>query len=194
MMDGHPVCRSLRRSLPMFFLLSSLVLTIPSLHAAISTRSCGFGLSTVGQAGLVHPQETMGGLGVSLSYAPFSLAWLEPSLQSEVTAGVTETGFSFRSVRVGLNFDIFRTLHHPFQVMTANPSMWSIALAAGAQFEFDRINDAPKLYLSCTLVKLKDKDFWYEWCAPYMTLDFSDGRTVIDSWGLVLFRFTFLFV
>lgn len=192
-MNERIIFRPVSRCHAIGFLLL-LVVTIPSLSAAVSTRSLGFGLSAVGQSGIARPQETMGGLGASLSYAPFSLTWFEPSLRAEVTAGVTETGFSFRSVRAGFGLDIFRTLHHPFQIMTNNPSMWSVALCVGVQFEFDRMSEYPKLYLSCTPIKLKDKDFWYEWCAPYMTLDFSNGGAVIDSWGLVLFRFTFLFV
>ena len=193
-MDMHTTRKSVRHMLSIGSVLLLLVVIVQPLPAAVSTRSLGFGLSAVGQSGLVHPDETMGGLGVSLSYAPFSIPWFEPSLQAEVTAGVTNAGFSFRSVRAGLGFDIFRTLHHPFQTMTTNPSMWSVSLNVGVQFEFDRIGEYPKLYLSCTPLKLKDKDFWYEWCSPYMTLDFSTGKTVIDSWGLVLFRFTFLFI
>lgn len=190
--NERPRLAGMRRIWLSIILISMFCVSVSPVHAALSTRSFGYGLSAIGQSGLTHPEETMGGLGISLSYAPFSVDWFEPSLQAEVSVGVTQSGFSFRSIRASLGFDVFRTLRHPFQIMTNNPSMWSISLAAGVQFEFDRIGEYPKLYLSCTPIKLKDKDFWYEWFSPYMTLDFSSGRTVIDSWGVVLFRFSFL--
>ncbi len=181
-----------RQFLVVVFLIISFLSLAPL--GASPVRSFGYGLSAIGKSGISHPESTMGGIGLSLAYAPFSFPWFEPSLKGEVVAGNTSSGFSLRFVRAAMGFDLFRTLRHPFSVMTNNPSAWSVSLDIGVQFDFDRMDELPKLYLACTPIKLEDKDFWYEWCAPYLTLDCSDGGVSIDSWGFVLFRFTYLVV
>ncbi len=165
-----------------------------ALPAQVANRSFGFGLSAIGQKGVLYPAETFGGMGINVSYAPFHVDWFEPSLNVEVTVGGNQNGAAFGSVRTSLGLDLFRTLHHPFGLLTTNDSLWSVGVNVGFQYEFARLEPAPLLYLSCTLIRLKDKDYWYEWVSPFMTLDCTGSDVQIDSWGIVLFRFTYLMV
>jgi hypothetical protein len=152
--------------------------------SSLSARSFGYSLAFDGEK---TESNAFGGASLGLVWKPWEREWCNPSFSVSASLGTDmEKRFAVPSTTFAVNVDLFRTLNHPFAFVAHNKIAYDPSLTVGMQVRYDEVV-RPALYLSASPFKFSQPDFWYEALSPFGTWS-SKGW----SWGVTLFRFTFL--
>ena len=153
----------------------------------LSARQFGYSLSYGGER-----VKTSSYIGSSLRFVwePFEWDHFNPSVGGEVSFGFDTKGMlRIQSNSIVCNVDLFRTLDHPFWFIAHNKIAYDPSIGIGVQVRYDGGLVRPALYLAASPLKFSQPDFWYEALSPFFIYS-SEGW----SWGVALFRFTYMFL
>lgn len=159
-----------------------LIISATPLFAATIPYSLGFGIGLGGES-ISGTGNTS--LSSSIYYAPLSNTILNPSLRIEADLTYSKSYFSYDASRAIIGIELFRTLKNPINKYIINNRLWAPAVEIGV--ETNR-KDQICGYFALSLFKTLDKDYVYEILNPFIT--FTDK---IESWGIVLFKYTPLY-
>ncbi len=88
----------------------------------------------------------------------------------------------YSDLAVALNVELFRSMYNPFSFMQVNPGPWCPSVSLGFSTDYKKILG----YSEISLIRIRDKDFIYEWLPVSIVFDFSK----IYSWKVDIFRYT----
>lgn len=155
-----------------------------------SSRSLGYGLGMYGQTKVNNEDSSSGGVELSFVYQPWLFPVLNPSLQTKVSFGSTmENRSTLPYVSLELSVDVFRTIHHPFNMYAHNIIAYDPALQVGYHYSLE--DNQHLLGVGFSPFKFSQKDFWFEFFAFSAALDI--GTKTVDSWTINLIRYTYMF-
>ena len=161
-----------------------LVLLLLSSLNSLFARSFGY---FVAQDGEKTSSNAYGGASFGLVLQPFQRSFLNPSLFVSLSMGTDmQSRFLLPAATMGVTIDLFRTMNHPFMFIAHNKIAYDPSVSVGMQLRFDD-STRPALYFGASPFKFSQPDFWYEFCSPFGTYS-NKGW----SWGVAIFRFTFL--
>ncbi|AEV30493.1 hypothetical protein SpiGrapes_2736 [Sphaerochaeta pleomorpha str. Grapes] len=167
-----------------------LIVLLLFLFMPLSARTLAYGLGYYAQTVTEDEQRTNSGLEVSFVYEPFLFTVCNPALVVSAAYGKNINGNrGVPYIQAALSIDIFRTLHHPFSLIAHNPIAWDPSVSVGYQWVPEA--EQQLLYLSASPLKMSQKDFWYEFFSPFVSLDVSTKK--IENWGFNLIRYTYFF-
>lgn len=173
----------LRRYIPTLMILFLLL-------SPLSARSLGYGVSFYGQTIVEDVDLTTSGVEFSLVYKPYSFKYFNPSLVARTAFGTEADGaYRIPYVQMGLSVDLLRTINHKFNFLSSNVVAYTPALMGSVHFDPRR--DRTLFSLGFSPFKLSQKDFWYEFFSGFVTYDLKTGE--MDTWGINLVRYTYLF-
>lgn len=156
----------------------------------LTSRSLGYGLSFYGQTIIEDVDLTTSGVELSVVYKPYSMKYFNPSLIAKAAFGTEADGsFHIPYAQVGLNIDLLRTINHKFNFLSSNVIAYTPAIQTS--LHYDPRRELTLLTMGFSPFKLSQKDFWYEFFSGFVTYDLATGE--MDSWGINLIRYTYLF-
>lgn len=156
----------------------------------LSAKSFGYGLGMYGQSVVLDESASSGGVELSFVYQPWLLPVGNPSLQLKAAMGSDiSRSLVFPYVELGISFDLFRIIDHPFNFYANNIVAYDPALSLA--YHFDTQGPAHLMSVGFSPFKLSQKDFWYEFFAFYVAFDVSTNT--VDNWGINLVRYTYIF-
>ncbi len=165
-------------------LLAFAALSIGTLHA----RTFGYGVGYYGQSVEAQPQLTSSGAEFSLVYKPWNLEFANPSIVAKTALGTIQDGsYQVPYLQIGLGFDLFRTIRHPFNFLAHN--VIAYAPMVRISYAYDPNSTAGFLSWEVSPFKLMQKDFWYEVLSPFFFYDLE--KKSMESWGFNIIRFTY---
>ncbi|MDT4761384.1 hypothetical protein [Sphaerochaeta sp. PS] len=167
-----------------------MVVAFSLLASPLVGRSLGYGVGFYGQSIIEEEAASSSGVELSFVYQPWLLPVGNPSLIAKAVMGTDMTGkLVFPYVEFGLSVDLFRTIHHPFNLFANNVVAYDPAVSVS----YHRDAEAPSQLLSISVspFKLSQKDFWYEFFVPSVSIDIQTGK--VASWGIALIRYTYIF-
>lgn len=152
----------------------------------LSAGTFGFGVAKDGEK---TDDAAYGGFSGWVVWEPREYPVCNPSLYLNVPVESDEDWHvRVPALALGMQVDLFRTLHHPFSFLAHNRIAWDPAVGIGVAWRFDGDDDRPALVLSASPFKFSVPDFWYEAFAPFFTYS-DEGWT----WGIALLRCTWMF-
>ncbi|MGH0054194.1 MAG: hypothetical protein ACQ5SW_12460 [Sphaerochaetaceae bacterium] len=152
----------------LIFMLLILVVSTP-----LVSRSLGYGLGYYGEEGLGTSQRVSSGMEVSFVYKPWFLEYFNPSLVGKVAVGTDqEKAWAVPYLQAGLNLDLFRTTNHPFNSIAHNVIAYTPSV--GLSYHLDPTRELSLLTAEASLFKLSQKDFWYEFLAPFISFNMKE--------------------
>ncbi|MDX9808899.1 MAG: hypothetical protein WC129_01635 [Sphaerochaetaceae bacterium] len=155
-----------------------------------SYRTAGYGWSVEGTAFLLQPAYSSSSGALHILLTPFDFEFLEPAMFCEVRFGIRSGSPGYLNLTAGSEISLFRMINHPFGfLMPVNKTAYAPSFSIGARWE-SHDAEVPRLYMQLAWLRLLEKDAWYQWFSPFVTLDVRSGQ--IDSWGIQLWRFSYL--
>lgn len=153
-------------------------------------RSFGYGFGYYGEEKMDGPERLSSGMEVSLAYRPWLLEYGNPALVGKVAFGTDQNKeWVIPYLQLGLHIDLVRTTNHPFNFIAHNVVAYTPAL--GFFYQVDPARDISTFTVEASLLKLSQKDFWYEVLSPPF-IAFNMEKGVVDSWGGInLVRYTY---
>lgn len=167
-----------------------LVCILSLIVSPLVSKSFGYGLGMYGQSVLLDESASSSGVELSFVYQPWLLPVGNPSLQIKGAMGTDMSGsLTFPYLELGFSLDLFRVIAHPFNFFANNIVAYDPAISVA--YHVDLRGASHLLSVGFSPFKLSQKDFWYEFFAPFVALDL--GRREVDNWGITLIRYTYLF-
>ncbi len=167
-----------------------MVLVLLLLASSLSAKSFGYGLGMYGQSVLQDEAASSSGVELSFVYQPWLLPIGNPSLHIQAAMGSDMAGaLTFPYLELGLSVDLFRIIKHPFNLFANNIVAYDPALSVS--YHVDLVGEQHLLSVGFSPFKLSQKDFWYEFFALSVAVDI--GTRKVESWGINLVRYTYLF-
>jgi len=163
-----------------------LVTVLSFLSLPLCARQVGYFAAYDGEK---TASDSYGGVSIGFVWEPWERSSFNPSFLLESSFGFDQDShLKAPSTSLVCNVDLFRTLNHPFPYIAHNRIAYDPSVGAGVQIRYD---DPVRvaLYLTASPFKFSQPDFWYEALSPFFTYS-SKGW----SWGVALFRFTYLFL
>ena len=173
------------RIIPLLALLC--VLGTP-LHAGHPT--IGISWTSGGTARIPEEKADCSFVGFSVVIQPWEWEYCNPSLFVEGNVGTRENSLAVHDVNAGLTLTLCRLIDHPLGfLMPRNLTAYAPTVSLSAQYDFE--SGFPlMLNARLSLIRLIEKDAWYEWFSPFVIINVTDKQ--LDGWGVALWRFTFL--
>ncbi|MDY0287721.1 MAG: hypothetical protein RBR15_02725 [Sphaerochaeta sp.] len=160
------------------------------LSSSLSAKNFGYGLGMYGQSVLQDEGASSGGVELSFVYQPWLLPVGNPSVHIKGAFGSDMAGtLTFPYVELGISADLFRVIDHPFNFFANNIVAYDPAISVA--YHFDLQDSSHLLSVGFSPFKLSQKDYWYEFFAFYVVMDI--GTRTVDTWGINLVRYTYLF-
>jgi hypothetical protein len=167
-----------------------LMLLILLISTPVTAQSFGYGVGYYGEEISDGPERLSSGMEISLAYRPWLLEYGNPSLVGKIALGTNQDKeWVIPYLQVGLHVDLVRTMNHPFNFIAHNVVAYTPAL--GVFYQFDPARETSTFTMEASLLKLSQKDFWYEAFSPFIAFNMDKG--VVDSWGINLVRYTYFF-
>ena len=102
----------------------------------LSAKSFGYGLGMYGQSVVLDESASSGGVELSFVYQPWLLPVGNPSLQLKAAMGSDiSRSLVFPYVELGISFDLFRIIDHPFNFYANNIVAYDPALSLAYHFD-----------------------------------------------------------
>lgn len=156
----------------------------------LGARTLGYGAGWYGQSVEESQGRVSSGTELSFVYKPWYLPFGNPSLTAKVAVGTDQNGdWVVPYLECGINMDILRTIKHPFNSISQNVIAYTPMISMA--YQYDPMRHMTLVSFSASPFKLSAKDFWYEFLVPFVVYDPAD--MTMDSWGINLIRYTFLF-
>ncbi|MGE4453905.1 MAG: hypothetical protein AB7D92_05175 [Sphaerochaeta sp.] len=167
-----------------------LLLALMTLFAAtpLTARSVGYGFGYYGEELTDSSARLSSGVEISLVYRPLLLSYGNPALVGKVALGTDQDkAWLVPYVQAGVSFELCRITDHPFNFIGNNVVAYSPSV--GISYQYDPERELGTLTMEASVFKLSQKDFWYEFLTPFITLRLDDAS--LDGWGLNLVRYTY---
>ncbi len=165
-----------------------LILLILLVSTPLMARSFGYGFGYYGEEVVDGPERLSSGMEVSLAYRPWLLKYGNPSLLGKIALGTDQDKeWIVPYLQAGLNIELVRTTQHPFNFIAHNVVAYTPAV--GFFYQLDPAREVSTFTVEASLLKLSQKDFWYEFLSPFISFNMEKG--VVDSWGVNLVRYTY---
>ena len=167
-----------------------VIVILLGLVLPLEARSLGYSVGFYGQSGFADENQASSGVELSLVYQPWSRPIANPSVFVRGSFGTDMAGlFVVPYYEMGVSVDVFRTINHPFNFLANNIVAFNPAVSLA--YHWKPGQEGHYVSFGISPFKISEKDFWYEFFSPFVSLDL-DTRTV-DSWGINLVRYTYLY-
>lgn len=165
------------------------ILLLFLLSTPLLSRSLGYGLGYYGEEIMDSSERVSSGVEVSLAYRPWLLEYGNPSLVGNIALGTNQDKeWVIPYLRLGLDIELLRTTKHPFNFIAHNVVAYTPTV--GFFYQLDPMRESSTFFtVEVSLLKLSQKDFWYEFFSPFISFNLNEG--VVDSWGINLVRYTY---
>jgi hypothetical protein len=172
------------RGMTVLFMLLALTLCLPAAPTA------GYGWSVGGTAPLVSADAAYSSIGLGLVMQPFGWKHFDPAVRADLSIATVGSVLVLHDLSAGVELTVLRTLQHPFGfLMPTNLTAYAPAVSLDLQWRL-RHPEAVYLSVGLSLLRLSEKDAIYTWVSPFVTFNL-DAKTM-DSWGVTLWRFSYL--
>lgn len=156
----------------------------------LGARSLGYSVGFYGQSGFEDVHHANSGVELSLVYQKSYRPILNPSFYIRGAFGTDMDGlFVLPYQEIGISVDIFRTINHPFSFLSSNIIAYDPAISVAYHWKTGQ--EGQYMTLGISPFKLSQKDFWYEFFAPFVSFDLDTWT--VDTWGINLVRYTYLY-
>jgi len=161
------------------------------LAAPLFSVSLGYGVGYVGETTFANASgDATSGAELTFVYKPWNSVVFNPALVGGTSVGSDGNGnLAVPYIRVGCTFDVLRTFHHPFAF--TSPNVIAYTPSINVSYLYDPDGHQSLLMLEASPFKLSDKDFWYEFFSPYVSID--PIAKSLETWGINLIRYTYFF-
>jgi hypothetical protein len=158
------------------------------LCSSLSAQTLGYGVGFYGQNVEAEPERASSGAEVSLVYKPLLLPYLNPSMHVKTSVGTEMDGEWVAPYwEVGMTVDLIRIINHPFNFLAHNIIAYTPSVSVA--YQYDPRRDLSLASVGFSPFKLSQKDFWYEFFSPFLTMTFPVGHWTVgcESGAIHLF-------